>query len=86
MSVRLCVRLAAWDNTALTGGISMEFDIRWFFEKCVEKLKDSLISDKNNGWFTWRRKYIYDVYVVQLDTQYSFMVEFIHNIYQLYSV
>jgi hypothetical protein len=26
------------------------------------------------------------VYVVQLDTQRSFMVEFIHNIYQLYIV
>jgi hypothetical protein len=26
------------------------------------------------------------VYVVQLHTQYSFTVEFIHNIYQLYSV
>jgi hypothetical protein len=28
----------------------------------------------------------FDVYVVQLDTQCSLMVEFIHNIYQLYSV
>jgi hypothetical protein len=27
-----------------------------------------------------------NVYVVQLDTQCSFMVEFIHNIYQFYSV
>jgi hypothetical protein len=27
-----------------------------------------------------------NVYVVQLDTQCSFMVEFIHNKYQLYSV
>jgi hypothetical protein len=26
------------------------------------------------------------VYAVQLDTQCSYMVEFIHNIYQLYSV
>jgi hypothetical protein len=26
------------------------------------------------------------VYVVQLDTQCPFMVEFIHNIYQLYNV
>jgi hypothetical protein len=27
-----------------------------------------------------------NVYVDQLDKQFSFMVEFIHNIYQLYSV
>jgi hypothetical protein len=26
------------------------------------------------------------VYVVQLDTQCSYMIEFIHNIYQLYNV
>jgi len=29
-------------------------------QKSVEKIKDSLISDKNNGYFTWNHMHIYD--------------------------
>jgi hypothetical protein len=31
-----------------------------FLRKSVEKIEDSLKSDKNNWYFTWRRFYIYD--------------------------
>jgi hypothetical protein len=30
------------------------------FRKSVEKIQDSLKSDKNNGYFTWRHFHIYD--------------------------
>jgi hypothetical protein len=30
------------------------------FQKSVEKIKVSLISDKNEGYFTWRPTYILD--------------------------
>jgi hypothetical protein len=45
----------------------------------VFDLSESLI-----GCLLW--DFLYRVYVVQLDTKCSFMVEFIHNIYQLYCV
>jgi hypothetical protein len=32
----------------------------FFFRKCVQKVQVSLKSDKNNGYFTWRRFHIYD--------------------------
>jgi hypothetical protein len=35
-----------------------EFDETWdlsFFHESVEKIRLSLKSDKNNGYFTWRR-------------------------------
>jgi hypothetical protein len=48
MSVCLSVRLFAWNNSAPTGRIFMEFDISLFF-KCVEKIQVSLKSDNNNG-------------------------------------
>ena len=31
-----------------------------FFRKSVEKIQISLKSDKNNGYFTWRRFRVYD--------------------------
>jgi hypothetical protein len=40
-----------------------DFDEIWylgFFRKSVEKIQVSLKSDKNNGYFTWRRCHIYD--------------------------
>ena len=39
MSVRLSVKLSAWDNSAPTGRISMKFDIRLFFENLSTKFK-----------------------------------------------
>jgi hypothetical protein len=30
------------------------------FRECVQKIQISLKSDENNGYFTWRRLYIYD--------------------------
>ena len=35
-------------------------DISVFFRKYVEKIHVSLKSDKNNGYITWKRFYIYD--------------------------
>jgi len=55
---RVC--LSAWNNSGPNGRIIMKSDIWVFFEKSVEKIKVSLKSDKNNGYFTWIRTYIYD--------------------------
>ena len=54
------VRLSAWNNSAHTERISMEFDI-WvfFFRISVQKTKVSLKSDKNNRYFTWRPIHIF---------------------------
>jgi hypothetical protein len=47
------VRLSAWNNSALTGRILIEFD--WtFFENPSRKFK-FIKSDLNNRYFTWRR-------------------------------
>ena len=45
--VCLSVRPSTWYNSALTGRILMEFD-GIFFEKSVEKIQVSLLSEKNN--------------------------------------
>jgi hypothetical protein len=37
----------------------MKFDI--YIKKSVEKIQVWLKSDKNNGYFTWRPTYIYDI-------------------------
>jgi hypothetical protein len=58
--VCLSVCLSAWNNSAPTGRIFMEFDIWVFFEKSLKKIQVSLKSDKNNGKLTWRPMYIYD--------------------------
>ena len=57
-SVRLSVRLPAWNDVALTGRIFMKFDIWLIFETLPRKF--SLKSDENNGYFTWRTVYIFD--------------------------
>jgi hypothetical protein len=54
------VRLSAWNNSASTGRIFIEFDIWVFFENLSRKFQFPLKSDKNNGYFTWRLTYIYD--------------------------
>jgi hypothetical protein len=46
----------------------------------------SLLRKYPIAWYCMDRVSSCSVYVVQQDTQCSFMVEFIHNIYQLYSV
>jgi hypothetical protein len=48
----LPVRPCAWNNSAPTGRIFLEFYILVFFEKYVEKIKVSLISHKNVKHFT----------------------------------
>ena len=40
------------------------FSLNWYLRICqnsVEELHVSLISDKNDGYFTWRPMYIYDI-------------------------
>jgi hypothetical protein len=44
-------RLAALNNSALNGQIFTKFNTG-SFRKYVEKIKTSLKSDKNNGYFT----------------------------------
>ena len=50
--VCLSVCPSAWNNSAPTGRIFMKFDIKSIFRKSVEKIRVSLKSDKNNGYFT----------------------------------
>jgi hypothetical protein len=52
------VRPSACNNCAPTTRIFVKFDICFF--NSVEKIKDSLKFDKNNGYFIWRPVYIYD--------------------------
>jgi hypothetical protein len=42
-------------------GFIMKFDIWVFFRKLAEKIQVSLKSDKNNGNFTWRPIYIFNI-------------------------
>ena len=55
----LSVRPSAWNNSAPTGRILMKLDIWNFLKKSVEQIQVSIKSDKNNGYFTWRRFHIY---------------------------
>ena len=50
---------SAWNNSVSTGRIFMKLAILVFFRKSVEKIPVVLKSDKNNGHFTWRPKYIF---------------------------
>jgi hypothetical protein len=59
--------LPAWKNSAHIGRIFMKLDIWASVNKSVEKIQVSLIFDKNNGYFTWRRFDIfYDMSLILL--------------------
>jgi hypothetical protein len=58
--VCLSVRPSAWNNSAPTERIFMK-SVIWGFSKICQKIQVLLRSDKNNGYFTWRRMYIYDI-------------------------
>jgi hypothetical protein len=62
ISFAISVRPSARNSSPLTGRIFMKFDIvrLFFFEKSVERIQNVLKSDKNNGSFTWRPRYIDD--------------------------
>jgi hypothetical protein len=58
MSVCLSVRVEQ------LGSHWTKFHENWYlriFRKSVEKIQDSLKSDENDGHFTWRSMYIYDI-------------------------
>ena len=59
-SVYSSIRPPAWNNSARTGRIFMKVDMSVFFENLSRKFV-SLTSDKNNGYFTWRAMYNYDI-------------------------
>jgi len=58
LSFGLFVRPSAWNNSVSTGN-----EIRFwaFFANLSRKFEVSLLSDKNNGYFTWRSIYVYDI-------------------------
>jgi hypothetical protein len=59
---RLSVRPSAWNNSAYTGWIFINFDIWDFLGRggfCREN-SNFIKSDKTSGYFTWKRKDIYD--------------------------
>jgi hypothetical protein len=47
-------------NRLQLGQIFIKFDVS-IFRKFSQKIKMSLKSDKNNGYFTWQPMYIYDI-------------------------
>jgi hypothetical protein len=51
---------SAWNNSARSRQIIVKFDIWVFFENLAIKIQAPLLSDKNNGRFTWRPMYVYD--------------------------
>jgi hypothetical protein len=50
---------SAWNNSAPTGRISVNCDIRVVFENLSRKFMVSLKSDKNKEYFTWNQIYIF---------------------------
>jgi hypothetical protein len=56
----MSVRLSAWNNSAHTGRIFMQFYIWLFFSSLLKKIQVPFKFDKNNGYFTWRQ--VYTVY------------------------
>ena len=60
MSVCLSVLPSGWNISASTGQVFKKFDIQLLFRKLVEKIHVSIISDKNNRYFTRISTYIYD--------------------------
>jgi len=59
-SVCLSTCPSARNNSAPTGRVLMKFNIWVCFRKSVKKVQESLIYNKNNGYFTRRPIYIYD--------------------------
>jgi len=64
--VRLFVRLFVHPSTRVKqlGSYTTDFHEIWYvsiFRKPVEKIQVSWTSDKNNGYFTWRAMYNYDI-------------------------
>ena len=60
MSVCLSVLPSGWNISASAGQVFMKFGIQLLFRKLVEKIHVSIISDKNNRYFTRISTYIYD--------------------------
>jgi hypothetical protein len=58
ISFVMSVRLSACNNSAPTGQISIKLQIWRSFES-LQKKKYTLFSETNNGYFAWRRVYIY---------------------------
>jgi hypothetical protein len=50
--VMSAVRLSAWNNWAPMDGFLCKLLLEYFFRKSEEKVKASLKSDNNNGYFT----------------------------------
>jgi hypothetical protein len=62
VSFVVSVRLSSWNNSALTGRILMKFHSYCdFFENLSTWFQVLWKSNKNNGYFTWRRFHIYDI-------------------------
>jgi len=67
-SIRLSVPLPIWPSVSLSDGPHEQLGSQWmdiheiwyfsFSEKSVPKIKVSLKSSKNNGYFIWRPTYI----------------------------
>jgi hypothetical protein len=69
LSVRPSVFLSAWNNSGSIRRNLMKLYICVFFDNMSKKIQFSLKSDKNNGHFIWKTKYIYDN--ISLNTSYN---------------
>jgi hypothetical protein len=60
LSVCLSVYPSAWNDSAVTGQISIKVDMWAFFKTLSRKIQVLFKSDMYNGYFTWSRFHIYD--------------------------
>jgi type IV secretory pathway VirB3-like protein len=61
ISFVMSVRLSSHNKSAPIVQIFMKLYIREFFENLSRRIQVSLNSDKNNGYFTRRTRYIYKI-------------------------
>ena len=61
--------------------IFMKLNISLYFRRSVEKIQVQLISYKNNGYFTWKRTYIYDNIFLNYSIEWEiFQTKFVQKI------
>jgi hypothetical protein len=84
----LCGRKVEFLNCKSVGTYSNHLAFKGFDYAVTININITFLNliNINVTWYCKDRVSSCSVYVIQLDTQYSFMVDFIHNIYQLYSV
>jgi hypothetical protein len=72
---------SAWKNSAPSGRILVKFDIWVVFENLSRKSQFSLISNKNNGYFTWRPLHFFGPHLSEFFLEWEiFRTKFVEKI------